>query len=150
MSDATVAILELTNQFVAEPNDSCPFIAWIYVRSLSVLRRKYRQAWSRHGLAAQIPFDPDWFLKIPDPRTLEEPEGMDPDERQLLRLAVGSLPEKQRDVLSALFFGRKTQEQVAAERGISQPAVSKLASRGIARLRRTLCGDSRSDIHPGY
>lgn len=133
--DAAVIILELLPKWVE--SDKFPFIAWIYVRTLGELCDKYRREWRRHQKLGMTCRDPMWFDAIAVQLADVEP-GLDV---QALKFALETLPEKQREVLVALYHDGRGQSEVAKERGISQPAVSKLAGRGIARLRRTLLGD---------
>jgi RNA polymerase sigma-B factor len=52
--------------------------------------------------------------------------------------AVAALPERDRTILHLRFFGNQTQEQIAAQLGISQMHVSRLLARTLATLRAEL------------
>jgi RNA polymerase sigma factor for flagellar operon FliA len=55
-----------------------------------------------------------------------------------MRLAVESLPERQRVVINLRFLGGLTQSQVATALGLSTSRISQIESAAIAALRRTL------------
>lgn len=50
--------------------------------------------------------------------------------------AIDQLPESTRDIIVAHFLGRKTHEEIAAERGMNRRAVSQRIQRGLASIRR--------------
>lgn len=58
--------------------------------------------------------------------------------RRMERVIRSELTELQRDVLLAVYFGGKTQAQVAQERGVSRSTVCRTLHRAEARLRRFL------------
>ena len=58
--------------------------------------------------------------------------------RRMERVIRSELTKLQRDVLLAVYFGGKTQAQVAQERGVSRSTVCRTLHRAEARLRRFL------------
>ncbi|HVB05075.1 MAG TPA: sigma-70 family RNA polymerase sigma factor [Acidimicrobiales bacterium] len=56
-----------------------------------------------------------------------------------MRLAVASLPERQRVVINLRFLGGLTQSQVATVLGLSTSRISQIESGALAELRRLLC-----------
>jgi RNA polymerase sigma-B factor len=60
------------------------------------------------------------------------------DNRETLRVAIESLPERERQIVIMRFFGHKTQSQIAAEMGVSQVHVSRLLARSMEQLRGLL------------
>lgn len=48
------------------------------------------------------------------------------------------LTERQREVLDAVYFGGKSQAQIAAERGVNRSTVCRTLQRAETRLRRFL------------
>jgi RNA polymerase sigma-70 factor (sigma-B/F/G subfamily) len=92
--------------------------------------------------------------------------GDDPDlasvsDRLALRELVRRLPERERYILTRYFFGEASQQQIAAEIGMSQMNVSRLLRRTLESLRRQLDGqagtlpaaadlvDIRTQVTPG-
>jgi RNA polymerase sigma-B factor len=60
------------------------------------------------------------------------------DEREVLRCALASLEEREREIIMARFWSEATQQQVADRLGISQMHVSRLERRALKRLREVL------------
>ena len=58
--------------------------------------------------------------------------------RRMERVIRSELTELQRDVLLAVYFGGKTQAQIAQERGVSRSTVCRALHRAENRLRRFL------------
>ena len=58
--------------------------------------------------------------------------------RRMEHVIRSELTELQRDVLLAVYFGGKTQAQVAQERGVSRSTVCRTLHRAENRLRRFL------------
>lgn len=58
--------------------------------------------------------------------------------RRMRRVIEYELTELQRDVLEAVYFGGKTQAQIAAERGVSRSTVCRTLQRAESRLKRFL------------
>ncbi|WP_297212128.1 sigma-70 family RNA polymerase sigma factor [uncultured Flavonifractor sp.] len=59
-------------------------------------------------------------------------------EREALRAAVGSLPDRERQVILLRYYRGMTQEQTARVLGVSQVQVSRIERRTMERLRRKL------------
>ena len=59
-------------------------------------------------------------------------------ERESLRTAIGSLPERERRVILLRYYRGMTQEQTARLLGVSQVPVSRIERRTMERLRRKL------------
>jgi RNA polymerase sigma factor (sigma-70 family) len=55
-----------------------------------------------------------------------------------LRRHVEALPSNQRDIVRRIFFGNRSRDDVAAERGTTRQAVSKGLNKALARLRYDL------------
>lgn len=58
--------------------------------------------------------------------------------RRMERVIRSELTDLQRDVLLAVYFGGKTQSQIAQERGVSRSTVCRTLHRAENRLRRFL------------
>ncbi|MBQ3357047.1 MAG: sigma-70 family RNA polymerase sigma factor [Oscillospiraceae bacterium] len=58
--------------------------------------------------------------------------------RRIERVIRDELTSAQREVLLAVYYGGKTQAQIAAERGVSRSTVCRTLHRAEARLRRFL------------
>ena len=59
-------------------------------------------------------------------------------ERETLRAAIESLPERERKVILLRYFRSYTQDRTARVLGVSQVQVSRLERRAVERLRQTL------------
>jgi RNA polymerase sigma factor (sigma-70 family) len=62
-----------------------------------------------------------------------------------IRLAVASLPPRQRDVIEGMKFRDESVREVSSRLGISEAAVKITAHRGYLKLRRLLGGHDRED-----
>jgi RNA polymerase sigma-B factor len=60
------------------------------------------------------------------------------DHHESLALLMGALPDHEQRVLAYRFYGNLTQTQIAGLLGVSQMQVSRLQSRALGRLRRSL------------
>jgi len=60
------------------------------------------------------------------------------DHHESLTLLMGALPDHEQRVLAYRFYGNLTQTQIAGLLGVSQMQVSRLQSRALGRLRRSL------------
>jgi len=65
------------------------------------------------------------------------------DDRLLVEEAISTLPERQRWILHLRFTEDMTQSEIADEVGISQMHVSRLLSRALGTLRKTIARDTR-------
>jgi RNA polymerase sigma-70 factor (sigma-E family) len=61
-------------------------------------------------------------------------------EHDLVRAALGGLPDRQREVLTLRYLADLSDEEIARTLGIGEGGVRSAASRGLATLRRTLGG----------
>jgi RNA polymerase sigma-B factor len=68
----------------------------------------------------------------------EDAEFAQAERRELLRLGLGMLPEREREILHLRFFGGMTQREIADKVGISQMHVSRLIRRSLDTMRDTL------------
>jgi RNA polymerase sigma-B factor len=66
------------------------------------------------------------------------------DDRLVVEEAIDALPERQRRILHLRFTEDMTQSEIAEEVGISQMHVSRLLSRALGTLRKTIAGDTES------
>lgn len=64
------------------------------------------------------------------------------DDRLLVEEAISALPERQRRILHLRFTEDMTQSEIADEVGISQMHVSRLLSRALGTLRKTIARDT--------
>ena len=60
-----------------------------------------------------------------------------------VRAFVAGLPESQREIVEAVYWGERTHEEVAVERGVSRPAISRALARVHARGARELAEHRR-------
>jgi RNA polymerase sigma-B factor len=60
------------------------------------------------------------------------------ERRELLRLGLDALPEREREILHLRFFAGLTQREIADHVGISQMHVSRLIRRSLETMRDTL------------
>jgi RNA polymerase sigma-B factor len=68
----------------------------------------------------------------------EDPAFEAADQRALVESLLEQLPERERSIMCAYFFGSATQTEIGAQLGISQMHVSRLMARSLARLRTLL------------
>ncbi len=67
------------------------------------------------------------------------------DDHESLTPLVAALPERERRALVYRYFGNMTQAQIGAILGVSQMQVSRLLTRAVARLRKSLLAE---DLQP--
>ena len=84
------------------------------------------------------------------PRALvpSEPESPDAayeraDTRDRVRVAISSLPARERKVIGLYYYGEVTMKEIGAEIGVNESRVSQLHARAIRRLREAL-----GDLNP--
>lgn len=152
--EAMLHILQLWSpgiyeQSVAARKDpTVPFEAWLHTTALGRTRDSFKQEYRHRKTRVVVipmhrmhPSDPGPNLRGERPLAAE-PTDDDPveraDEAEAVRHAVARLPGKQRFVVSAIYLESRTQAEVAAELGVSQPAVSRILSRGLAALKEKL------------
>lgn len=58
--------------------------------------------------------------------------------KRMRRVMAQELTDCQREILEAIYFGGKTQAQIAAERGVNRSTVCRTLRRAETRLRRFL------------
>jgi RNA polymerase sigma-B factor len=63
------------------------------------------------------------------------------DQHESLALLMDALPDHERQVLAYRFYGNLTQTEIAGLLGVSQMQVSRLQSRALGRLRRSLLAE---------
>jgi RNA polymerase sigma-B factor len=61
------------------------------------------------------------------------------DLRESIHPALAELPDREQLIIAMRFFGNMTQAQIAAEVGLSQMHVSRLITKSLRRLHRSLC-----------
>jgi RNA polymerase sigma factor for flagellar operon FliA len=61
--------------------------------------------------------------------------------RDRVRLAIASLPPRERKVIGLYYYGDATMKKIGAEIGVNESRVSQLHARAIQRLRNTLAAD---------
>jgi RNA polymerase sigma-B factor len=66
------------------------------------------------------------------------------DDRLVVGEAIDALPEREKRILHLRFAEDMTQSEIAEEVGISQMHVSRLLSRALGTLRKTITGDTES------
>ena len=90
-----------------------------------------------------------------DPRLIEPPAAADdvaetvveemgiPEERRAVREALGSLPAEQQQVIELMYFGGRSQSQIAESLGLPLGTVKSRTLLGMRRLRAALGGMER-------
>src|SRR5437588_4480436 len=63
--------------------------------------------------------------------------------RERVRIAIQSLPWRERKVIGLYYYGEVTMKQIGAEIGVNESRVSQLHARAIRRLR-----DALGDMNP--
>jgi RNA polymerase sigma-70 factor (ECF subfamily) len=110
-----------------------PFAPWFYAilsrRFIDVLRRE-RRVGAREVATDALP-------DRPDGDTAADQAGVDV---QAVHAALGALPARQREIVSALKLGDESVREVSARLGMSESAVKVAAHRGYRALRRMLGG----------
>lgn len=112
---------------------------WVYLRLKGVLATRRRHANSARGRAERASLDAnDPVHESPDHRADDPAEVVERREVwELLTAAVGSLPERERDILKARAEGQ-TLEAVGEVLGVTKERVRQLAARAHERLARKL------------
>jgi RNA polymerase sigma-70 factor (ECF subfamily) len=112
-----------------------PFAPWFYAilssRMIDVLRKERRVSAREFGTDV-LP-----ELATRTTRTAEAPNSVDPRD---LKVALDTLPHRQREIVSALKLNDESVKQVSERLGMSQSAVKVTAHRGYKALRRLLGG----------
>lgn len=112
-----------------------PFAPWFYAilssRMIDVLRKERRVS------ARELGTDALPESASPMPRAHEGSDAVDP---QQLTAALEALPDRQREIVSALKLRDESVKDVSQRFGMSQSAVKVTAHRGYKALRRLLGG----------
>ena len=112
-----------------------PFAPWFYAilssRMIDVLRRERRIG------AREVGGD---VLPEPAPDATSGHVGSAAADPEQLKAAVASLPERQREVVSALKLGDESVKEVSQRLNMSESAVKVTAHRGYKALRKLLGG----------
>lgn len=138
-NDAVVAALRVAPDYpTTEASATVAFPNWIFTRVRGILLDQYGTAYRRQARCAVNPVDPSTLTNRPG-------RGADPADQAIaaldLREAIAKLPAKQRAAVTAVYLDGRTQEDVAAQLGVGQSAVSQLLDRARARLRDLLGED---------
>ena len=75
---------------------------------------------------------------IPAPGARQDDEAVDRELAELLRRAVLTLPEEQRFVVAAYYWGEAPVRDIARSEGVSEVAIRKRLRRALAALRRAV------------
>jgi RNA polymerase sigma-70 factor (ECF subfamily) len=86
---------------------------------------------------------PEALATEPDPAEQVVQEVGAPEEREAVRAALGGLPAEQRQVIELMYFGGRSQSQIAAELGLPLGTVKSRTLLGMRRLRGALTGMER-------
>lgn len=73
-----------------------------------------------------------------DPVTVDETAAVDPIEARRVRLALETLPEPQRDIITRAYFGHRTLLEVARESDLPLGTVKSRLAAGLRRLHTVL------------
>jgi RNA polymerase sigma factor (sigma-70 family) len=79
----------------------------------------------------------------PDPAEQVVQEVCAPEERETVRAALVGLPAEQRRVIELMYFGGRSQSQIATELGLPLGTVKSRTLLGMRRLREALTGMER-------
>jgi RNA polymerase sigma factor (sigma-70 family) len=86
---------------------------------------------------------PEAMETEPDPAEQVVEEVGAPEEREAVRAALGELPAEQRQVIELMYFGGRSQSQIATELGLPLGTVKSRTLLGMRRLRGALTGMER-------
>jgi len=112
-----------------------PFAPWFYAilssRMIDVLRKERRVSAREFGTDV-----------LPEPAAIPRSahEGSDVVDPETIEAALGSLPERQQEVVRALKLRDESVKEISERLGMSQSAVKVTAHRGYKALRRLLGG----------
>ncbi len=148
ISIGTIGLIKAVNTFRVEKNIKLATYASRCIEN-EILMYLRKSSQLRNEISIDDPLNVDWDG---NELLLSDLLGSDPDavnrgveqeaERELLREAVGRLPQREKTIMQ-LRFGldskkEHTQKEVADQLGISQSYISRLEKRIITRLRRDL------------
>jgi RNA polymerase sigma-B factor len=94
----------------------------------------------RYATSLSKPISADETLTLADTIGADDGGYSAVEHRESLRLLLGTLPAREREIIQLRFFGNLTQDQIANRIGISQMHVSRLLARTLAELRTGLLG----------
>ena len=86
---------------------------------------------------------PDALETEPDPADVVVEEMGAPHDRAAVRAALGDLPPEQRQVIELMYFGGRSQSQIAADLDLPLGTVKSRTLLGMRRLRGALTGMER-------
>jgi RNA polymerase sigma-70 factor (ECF subfamily) len=109
----------------------------VHHRAVDLVRRE-----EAHRRRAQRSI-PEALATEPDPAEQVVQEVGAPEEREAVRAALGGLPAEQRQVIELMYFGGRSQSQIAAELGLPLGTVKSRTLLGMRRLREALTGMER-------
>jgi len=119
-------------------NPARPLAPWFYAilssRMIDVLRRE------RRVRAREVLTD-----ELPEPEAVSLREERDRVDFGRVKAALDALPERQREIVSALKLRDESVKEVSARMGMSPSAVKVTAHRAYQALRRALGGGDRED-----
>jgi RNA polymerase sigma-70 factor, ECF subfamily len=115
-----------------------PFAPWFYAIASSRLIDAVRR--ERRVTSREIATD-----LLPDQPVTDAGADRDTIDVEAIRAALGTLPERQRDVIEALKFKDQTVREVAGRLNMSESAVKVTAHRGYRVLKRLLRGGGSED-----
>jgi RNA polymerase sigma-70 factor, ECF subfamily len=85
-----------------------------------------------------VPLEVEHEATIPAPGVRQDDEASDKQLAELLRRAVLTLPEEQRFVVAAYYWGEAPVRDIACQEGVSEVAIRKRLRRALAALRRAV------------
>jgi len=109
----------------------------VHHRAVDLVRRE-----EAHRRRAQRSI-PEALATEPDPAEQVVQEVGAPEEREAVRAALGDLPAEQQQVIELMYFGGRSQSQIAAELGLPLGTVKSRTLLGMRRLRGALTGMER-------
>jgi RNA polymerase sigma-70 factor (ECF subfamily) len=109
----------------------------VHHRAVDLVRREEAQ---RRRAERSIP---EAMATEPDPAEQVVQEVGAPEEREAVRAALGDLPAEQQQVIELMYFGGRSQSQIAAELGLPLGTVKSRTLLGMRRLRGALTGMER-------
>jgi RNA polymerase sigma factor for flagellar operon FliA len=72
------------------------------------------------------------------------------ESRERVRLALATLPERERKIITLYYFEEATMKQIGAAIGVNESRVSQLHARAISRLKAALLGKPVRTVRPGH
>jgi RNA polymerase sigma factor (sigma-70 family) len=112
-------------------------LGMVHHRAVDLVRREeaHRRR-AEHSIPDAMGTEPDLAEQV-----VEEVGA--PGERAAVRAALGELPPEQRQVLELMYFGGRTQSQIADELGLPLGTVKSRTLLGMRRMRGALTGMER-------